>query len=76
MSTGVIEFLKANGIDTIIVGGLATDYCVKTTALQLAAAGFRVVINLAACRGIAEETITEAIHEMQAANITVIETLQ
>ena len=32
LSTGVIEFLKVRGIESVIVGGLATDYCVKTTA--------------------------------------------
>ena len=34
-STGVIEFLRHNGIDLVLLGGLALDYCVKTTALQL-----------------------------------------
>ena len=56
LSTGVIEFLKARGIKAVICGGLATDYCVKTTALQLARAGFTVILNLAACRGIAPDT--------------------
>ena len=74
-STGVIEFLKINGIKTVIVGGLATDYCVKTTALQLCAAGFRVVVNLNACRGIAPDTVSAAIDEMACAGVTVVETL-
>lgn len=65
MSTGVIEFLKDREITTIIVGGLATDYCVATTVLQLLRAHFKVVVNLSACRGIAEETIAQARQEMQ-----------
>lgn len=65
MSTGVIEFLKCHDIQTIIVGGLATDYCVKTTVLQLLRAKFSVLINLAACRGIADETTKAAIEEMK-----------
>lgn len=69
LSTGVIEFLKAKQIRTVIVGGLATDYCVKTTALQLRRAGFAVVINLGACRGIAAETIAAAIDEMKTAGV-------
>lgn len=69
LSTGVIEFLTAHHIETVIVGGLATDYCVKTTALQLKRAGFDVVLNLAACRGIAEDTIDAALQEMQQAGI-------
>lgn len=59
-STGVIEVLKSRGIETVIVGGLATDFCVKLTVLQLVAAGFKVIVNLAACRGIAEDSITAA----------------
>jgi nicotinamidase/pyrazinamidase len=51
-STGVIEWLKCNDIDTVIIGGLSTDYCVKKTVEQLIAARFAVVINKAACKGI------------------------
>lgn len=66
-STGVIEWLRAHGVTHVIVGGLATDYCVKTTVLQLRKAGFDVVVNLGACRGIATNTIEEATHAMRAA---------
>lgn len=64
-TTGIIEFLKVRGVNTVIVGGLATDYCVKTTVMQLLRAGFDVIVNLAACRGIAQETIDAAIAEMK-----------
>lgn len=64
-STGVVEVLRQWGIETVIVGGLATDYCVKTTVLQLRRADFQVVVNLAACRGIQPETVAAAIEEMQ-----------
>ena len=72
-STGVIEYLKVEGIRTVIVGGLATDYCVKNTALQLADAGFNVVLNLASSRGIAPDTIAAALDEMRAAGITIVD---
>jgi nicotinamidase/pyrazinamidase len=71
-STGVIEFLKMNGIEAVLVGGLATDYCVRTTALQLRRAGFRVIVNLAACRGIAPETVDAAIASMKGAGVEVV----
>jgi len=74
-SSGVIEYLKMNGIETVIVGGLATDYCVRTTALQLCRAGFRVVVNLEASRGIAADTVSAAIDEMVENGITVVESL-
>jgi len=63
-STGAIEWLKERGITTLIVGGLATDYCVKTTVLQLLRAGFQVIVNLASCRGISPDTTTAAIAAM------------
>lgn len=73
LSTGVIEFLRCRGITTVICGGLATDYCVKNTALQLRKAGFNVILNKAACRGIAPETIKTALEEMQAAGVMLID---
>jgi len=72
ISTGVIEFLQAKGIKTVICGGLATDYCVKNTVLQLREAGFEVVLNMAACRGIAPETILTALEEMDKAGVVFV----
>lgn len=63
-STGLIEFLQARGISTVLVGGLATDYCVKTSVLQLCRAGLRVIVHLDACRGIAPETVASAHTQM------------
>ncbi len=73
LSTGVIEFLGARGVSTVLVGGLALDYCVVTTALQLQRAGFKVVVNLGACRGIAEASCAAATKTMLAAGIILIE---
>jgi nicotinamidase/pyrazinamidase len=64
LGTGVIEFLKLNAVDTVLVGGLALDYCVKKTALQLVQAGFKVIINLAATRAIAANTAQIASDEL------------
>lgn len=52
-STGVIEWMKSKNISVVIVGGLATDFCVKNTVLDLRDAGFSVMLNLSACRAIA-----------------------
>nr|WP_286948501.1 nicotinamidase [Pseudomonas sp. UBA6718] len=68
-STGVIEFLRHNGVNRVLVGGLALDYCVKTTALQLRRAGFAVDVYLPACRAIAEDTANSACAEMRTAGI-------
>lgn len=68
-STGVIEYLTAQGIDWVIVGGLALDYCVKTTAIQLRDAGFRVLINLLGTRPVADESAATAWKEMIAKGV-------
>ncbi|WP_213881677.1 isochorismatase family protein [Pseudomonas sp. dw_358] len=74
-TTGVIEVLKGQGIDRVIVGGLAFDFCVKDTALQLARAGFEVIVVKEACKAISEETAAAAIQAMEAAGVAIVETL-
>lgn len=63
-TTGVIEFLNSKNVETIIAGGLATDYCVFQTVMELADAGFQVILNLNACRGIAADSTASAIESM------------
>ncbi len=75
MSTGIIEYLKVHQIETVLVGGLAFDYCVKTSALQLAGAGFQVIVNKAASRGLTAETSALAEQEMRDAGIAIIESV-
>ncbi|KLU99602.1 amidase [Photobacterium aquae] len=72
LSTGLIEWLSAQNVETIIIGGLATDYCVKTTAMQLQdTQKFKVIVNLSACRGIALETVEEACDAMSKIGIII-----
>ena len=72
LSTGVIEFLRQNKVETVICGGLATDYCVLTTVLQLLEAGFTVIVNIGACRGIDDETTQSALDKMTDAGAKII----
>ncbi|MEP4888837.1 MAG: isochorismatase family protein [Aliiglaciecola sp.] len=74
LSTGVIEYLVFNNVDTVIVGGLATDFCVATTAIQLQnSQRFNVVLNLAACRGITPDGVKEQIEIMKNKGITILQ---
>ena len=50
--TGLAGYLKARGIKTVVVTGLATDFCVAWTALDARKAGFEVLVVEDACRGI------------------------
>lgn len=77
LSTGLLEWLAAKNAQTVLVGGLATDYCVKQTVLQLLKGGsWRVIVNAAACRGIAPETVEAAWREMQTAGAVVLKNAQ
>lgn len=73
MSTGLVEFLRARDVTTVLAGGLATDYCVKNTVMQLVNAGFDVIVNLAACRGIADDTVATALEEMREAGVVFVD---
>jgi nicotinamidase/pyrazinamidase len=50
--TGLAGYLKARGIKTVYVCGLATDFCVAWTAMDARAAGFNAFVVEDACRGI------------------------
>ena len=46
------ELLRERGIDQVTVVGLATDYCVKQTALEALKEGFAVTVEESAVRGV------------------------
>lgn len=73
--TEMERILKARGIKKLIIYGIATDYCVKATALDAVAAGFEVTVVEELCRGVAPETTAKALQEMKSKGITVIKTL-
>ena len=50
--TGLAGYLKARGIKTVYVTGLATDFCVGWTAIDARKAGFEVYVVEDACRAI------------------------
>jgi nicotinamidase/pyrazinamidase len=43
-ATGLDGYLKALSVDTLVLGGLATDYCVLYSALDAAALGYKTII--------------------------------
>lgn len=51
-TTGLAAYLKARGIHTVYIAGLATDFCVTWTALDAVSAGFSVWVVEDACRAI------------------------
>ena len=71
LATGLEDFLRMRGVGELWLAGLATDYCVKFTALDARAAGFRVHLFAEACRGVelrAGDT-ERALEEMRLAGV-------
>jgi nicotinamidase/pyrazinamidase len=62
-------FLRARGVERVFLTGLATDYCVRQTALDARAAGFTVYLVEDACRGVAPGTTASALAKMEAAGV-------
>ena len=50
--TNLAELLRERGIERVTVAGLATDYCVKHTALEAMQGGFTVIVDTSAVRGV------------------------
>ncbi|MBX5470761.1 MAG: nicotinamidase [Thermoleophilaceae bacterium] len=67
--TGLAEMLRERGVDELEVVGLATDYCVKNTALDALRLGFRVKVHRAGVRGL--EGSERALEELERAGATV-----
>lgn len=51
-STGLERFLKNEKISTVVIAGLATDYCVKYSVLDALKLGFKTIVVPEGCRGV------------------------
>lgn len=73
--TEMEQILKRNGIRRIVVYGLATDYCVKATAIDAVNAGYHVILVEGLSRGVDPETTKSALKEMKEKGITIVHEL-
>ena len=72
--TGLGDFLQSEGVTHVYVVGLATDYCVKYTALDAASLGFQTTVIKDACRGVnlQPNDTEDALSEMLAKGIKIM----
>lgn len=68
--------LQENGIKELIIYGIATDYCVKATAIDAADAGYKVTVVEGLSKGVAPDTTAEALDEMKAKGIILVKDLE
>lgn len=65
------DWLRQHEVADVDVCGIATDHCVRATALDAAANGFSTTVLLDLCAGVAPETTEAALLEMRGAGVTV-----
>jgi nicotinamidase/pyrazinamidase len=69
--TGLDGYLRARGVTSVTLVGLATDYCVAYSALDAAKLGFSATVLMDACRAIdLNGSLAEATAKMRAAGVT------
>lgn len=74
-STGLGEFLRSRNVQLVYILGLATDYCVRATALDARALGFETRVVADACRGVELQVgdVQRAMAEMQRAGVGIVQ---
>jgi len=72
--TGLGDYLRGRNVTEVYVLGLATDYCVRFTALDARMLGFDTFLVEDACRGVNLNPgdVEKAVAEMRAAGVTVV----
>ena len=71
--TGLEGYLRTRDVTTVMLTGLATDYCVFYSAMDALKLGFQVQLSLAACRGIdLNGSLDNAMADMRAAGVQIV----
>jgi nicotinamidase/pyrazinamidase len=65
-------WLRERDVTAVDVVGIATDHCVRATALDAAAEGFATTVLLDLTAGVAAPTTTTALEQLRAASVTLV----
>jgi nicotinamidase/pyrazinamidase len=71
---GLTDWLRARDVTDVDVVGIATDHCVRATALDAAVAGFGTTVLLDLTAGVAAGTTATALDQLRAAGVTLVGT--
>ncbi len=66
---GLADWLHVRGVSAVDVVGIATDHCVRATALDAVTAGFDTTVLLDLTAGVAPDTVDSALDELRAAGV-------
>jgi nicotinamidase/pyrazinamidase len=71
--TGLDGYLRSRGVTDIMMVGLATDFCVRYSAVDGAKLGYSVSVDMTGCRAIdLDGSLDEAMTEMVSVGVTVV----
>jgi nicotinamidase/pyrazinamidase len=70
--TDLVSWLRGHEVDEVDVCGLATDHCVRATALDAASNGFSTRVLTSLCAGVEPQTTKTALTEMREAGVTIV----
>jgi nicotinamidase/pyrazinamidase len=68
----LLDWLRAHDVDSVEIVGIATDHCVRATALDAAAFGFATTVTLDLTAGVAAATVEGALAELVAAGVVLV----
>jgi nicotinamidase/pyrazinamidase len=66
------DWLRDRGVDSVEIMGIATDHCVRATALDAARLGFATRVRLDLTAGVAATTVDRALEEMRESGIELV----
>ncbi|SDY36352.1 nicotinamidase/pyrazinamidase [Modestobacter sp. DSM 44400] len=70
--TGLTDWFRAYGVDAVDVVGIATDHCVRATALDAVAAGLSTRVLLRLTAGVSESTTEAALDQLRTAGVELL----
>jgi nicotinamidase/pyrazinamidase len=70
----LLDWLRAHDVEELTIVGIATDHCVRATALDGAANGFTTTVQLGLTAAVAQATTDRALRQLADAGIVVIGT--
>jgi nicotinamidase/pyrazinamidase len=66
------EWLRGHGVDMVEIVGIATDHCVRATALDAARLGFATRVRLDLTAGVAAPTVDRALEQLRDAQVELV----